>query len=95
MTPRAEPETLRRRAQRPGPAGRHDPRAGGVIVFYKHSIFARKSEAFADLLRSRGFRTKVRSWTFSTRALLKSSPDLWIGFWNHVPLEYLPKNYIS
>lgn len=57
--------------------------------------YARKSEAFADLLRSRGFRTEVRSGlSFSTLVLLKSSLDLWIGFWNHVPFELLPKHYI-
>ncbi len=66
-----------------------------LIVYYKDPDFARKSEAFADLLRKRGFHTEVRSgFSFSARALLKSSPDLWIGFFNGVPLEFLPKNYI-
>jgi hypothetical protein len=66
-----------------------------VVVYYKHPDFARKSEAFADLLRKRGFHTEVRSgFSFSARALLKSSPDLWIGFFNQVPLEFLPKNHI-
>lgn len=67
-----------------------------VILYYAgHYAFSRKSEAFADLLRGRGFHTEVRSsMSFSTRALLKASPDLWIGFWNGVPLEFLPKNYI-
>lgn len=66
-----------------------------VIVYCKYPGFVRKSEALADLLRRRGFRAAVRTgMSFSTRALLKSSPDLWIGFWNKVPLEFLPKNYI-
>lgn len=67
-----------------------------VIVFYPgHYAFSRKAEAFADLLRRRGFHTEVRSRvSFLVRALAKSSPDLWIGFWNGVPLEFLPKNYI-
>ena len=67
-----------------------------MIVYYAGPcVFSRKAEAFADLLRGRGFHTEVRSsMSFSTRALLKSSPDLWIGFWNEVPLEFLPKNYI-
>lgn len=66
-----------------------------VIVFSGHPVFSRKSEAIADLLRRRGFHIEVRSgMTFLTRALAKSSPDLWIGFWNRVPIEFLPKNYI-
>lgn len=70
-------------------------RRRGVIVFSGHPVFSRKSEAFADLLRRRGFHTEVRSrMSFLTRALAKSSPDLWIGFWNGVPLEFLPKTYI-
>lgn len=66
-----------------------------VIVYYKHPFFLRKSEALADLLRRRGFRTEVRSgMSFSTRALLRSSSDLWIGFWFGVPREFLPRKYI-
>ncbi|MGQ0802749.1 MAG: hypothetical protein ACT4PI_02620 [Actinomycetota bacterium] len=66
-----------------------------VVVYYRHPAFARKSEAIADLLRRRGFRTQVRSGlSLSMLVRLKSSLDLWIGFWNNVPFELFPKNYI-
>lgn len=66
-----------------------------VIVYYSHPFYFQKSEALAEILRRHGFPTEVCSgMSFLTRALLKSSPDLWIGFWFGVPLEFLPTNYI-
>ncbi len=66
-----------------------------MIVYFGHPCYARKSEALADSLRRRGFPIEVRSgMAFLTRALLKSSPDLWIGFWYGVSFEFLPTDYI-
>jgi hypothetical protein len=66
-----------------------------IIVYNLKPVFAPKCEALADLLRKRGFRAEIRSGlSFWTRALLKSSRDLWIGFWFGVPLDLLPKEYI-
>jgi hypothetical protein len=70
-------------------------RARRVIVYYKFPDFARKAEAIADLLRTRGFRAEVRSgMSLSTLARLKSNSDLWIGFWNELPVSLLPKHYV-
>jgi hypothetical protein len=64
-------------------------------MYYKWPDFARKSEAFADLLRRRGFCVKICSGeSLLMRARLTSSPDLWIGFWNELGVEWLPKKYI-
>jgi hypothetical protein len=66
-----------------------------VFVYYNFPDFARKAAALADLLLRRGFRAELRcGMSFTTRALLKASPDLWIGFWNEVPVEMLPRNYV-
>lgn len=49
----------------------------------------------ADLLNQKGFRAEVVS-TLSrqSRLLLHGSRDTWIGLWNSVPLELLPKSFI-
>lgn len=68
-----------------------------VVVYFAYPDFARKSEAIADLLRRRGFRSDVRSGlSFLGRARVKFSPDLYIGFWNefHFYPAYLPRRYI-
>ena len=66
-----------------------------VMVYYKWPDFERKAGAFADLLRRQGFDSEVCSGeSFSMRMLLRSSPDLWLGFWNELPNDLLPRNYI-
>jgi hypothetical protein len=74
---------------------RGNRRCRKVVVYYHELAFARKAEALAELLLKRGIPTEVRSgMSLWTRVLLTSSPDLWIGFWNNVPLLLLPRNYI-
>jgi hypothetical protein len=66
-----------------------------VLVFYRHPAFARKAEAFTDLLRRQGIDVELLSGlSFRMRALLAASDDLWIGFWFQVRPEFLPANYI-
>jgi hypothetical protein len=66
-----------------------------IIVYYKFPDFAVKAGAFADLLTKRGFETELCSGdSFFKRAFLKSSSDLWIGFWNELSPDLLPENYI-
>jgi hypothetical protein len=66
-----------------------------VLLFYAYPDFARKTNALAALLRNRGFPVDVHSGAqFEMRALLKASPDLWIGFWNEFPVALLPRNYV-
>lgn len=66
-----------------------------VVVYYVQDIFARKAEALASLLRDRGLPVEVRSGlSRAARVQLKARRDLWIGFWNSVPLEHMPQDYI-
>src|SRR5215475_9200163 len=66
-----------------------------VIVYYRYPLFVRKAEALSDELRRHGFRSEVRAGTSPwTRALLRADADLWIGFWNGVPVAWLPTRYI-
>ncbi len=67
-----------------------------VVLYYRSEPFDRKIRAFADLLQQRGFATRVRSGLSSTtRDYLTASDDLWIGVWNDVPRELLPRRYIA
>ena len=66
-----------------------------MMVYYQNIDFERKAGAIADLLRRRDFHVELHSGSeFRVLALLKSSPDLWVGFWNEVPADLMPKNYI-
>lgn len=66
-----------------------------VILYYLFPDFSRKIAAIASALRGRGFETEVRTGSsIYRRAEMKASADLWIGFWNHLPLESLPENYV-
>lgn len=66
-----------------------------VIVYYYEMQFERKAHALADLFRRRGFDTRlVAGLSYASRVRLKSSPDLWIGYWNFVPNSLLPEHYI-
>jgi hypothetical protein len=66
-----------------------------AIVYYHWLDFERKAEAIADALRRRGIRTEMRlGYALMRRAEMKASSDLWIGFWNLIPLELLPRKYV-
>ena len=66
-----------------------------VIVFYVWPDFARKAEAYADLLRRRGFQPVLRSGRSWFRYFqVHASRDLWIGFWNEYRTDYMPDDYI-
>lgn len=66
-----------------------------IVLYYLFPDFAKKTEAIAATLRNHGLPAEVRTgFSLYRRVQMKASPDLWIGFWNHIPLEFLPKNYI-
>ncbi len=66
-----------------------------IFVYYLYPDFERKAAAIADLLRRRGFNTELSTGLkLKTRVQLRGSPDLWVGFWNQVPMALLPHYYI-
>lgn len=70
-------------------------RRGRVIVFYRHPAFARKAEAFTELLRAQGIDARLRTGlSFTMRARLAASDDTWVGFWYRVPVQFLPARYV-
>jgi hypothetical protein len=66
-----------------------------VFVFYLDPALGRKGEAVAYEFNQHGIPAQIASsLSRSTRLLLKSTSDLWVGLWNSVPVELLPKNYV-
>jgi hypothetical protein len=66
-----------------------------VFVYYAFPDFERKAKAIASLLRERGILARACSGaSVFRRAQIKSSLDLWIGFWNDFSWEALPSHYI-
>lgn len=70
-------------------------RPARVYVFHLDPALARKAEAIAFTLNEHGIQAQVASGLVrDSRLLLKGTTDLWIGLWNSVPLESLPKRFI-
>lgn len=66
-----------------------------VVVYYSWPDFARKANALVYELNAAGIRAVIETGTgFLSRARVRFSQRLHIGFWNHFYSEYLPDRYI-
>jgi len=70
-------------------------RAPVIRVFHLDPALRRKCEAVVRLLKQHGLEAeRVEGLSRASRILLAGTDDLWVGLWNSVPLELLPRNYI-
>lgn len=68
---------------------------GDVVVYYSWPDFARKANALVYELNAAGIPAVIENGTgFLSRARVRLSGRLHIGFWNHFYPEYLPEQYI-
>lgn len=66
-----------------------------IFVFYLDPALGRKCEAVVYELNKHGIPAQIAATlSRATRLLLSGTCDLWVGLWNSVPLELLPKNYV-
>jgi hypothetical protein len=66
-----------------------------VFVYCNWPDVRRKTCAIADLLLKRGIPAEPKfGLTIKNRLRMAAGSDLWIGLWNHVSPNWLPKNYI-
>jgi hypothetical protein len=70
-------------------------RAPRVCVYYALPHFGRKAKAIADLLRRRQLPARVCTGLSGLQLEhMRHSHDLWIGYWNRFPSEWLPRHFI-